>query len=207
MRSSSTRQQVQKIRDEVEKNLGPDEAAIFDAHLLVLEDQALISETIREFETTGPEHRNLLQRRRAALHPGHLPKLPMKYFRERAGDLKECRATRAPKFARPVGVNLSQLIEKRIVVANDITPSDSASIDRSQALAIVHGHREQDQPRRHCRTFAEDSRHRRRARVYQNRPRRRLGDRRRLRKASFIVNPSEQTLFSLRSDPPAENEL
>src|ERR1043165_8591281 len=48
-----TRQQIQKIRDEVEKNLGSDEARIFDAHLLVLEDQALISETIREFETTS----------------------------------------------------------------------------------------------------------------------------------------------------------
>jgi phosphotransferase system enzyme I (PtsI) len=31
-----TRQQIQKIQDEVEKNLGPDEARIFDAHLLVL---------------------------------------------------------------------------------------------------------------------------------------------------------------------------
>ena len=47
-----TRQQIAKIQDEVEKNLGKNEALIFDAHLLVLEDQALISETIREFETT-----------------------------------------------------------------------------------------------------------------------------------------------------------
>lgn len=33
--------------------------------------------------------------------------------------------------------NLSRLVEKRIVVANDISPSDAASIDRSHALAIV----------------------------------------------------------------------
>src|SRR4029077_21228275 len=43
-----TRQQIAKIQDEVEKNLGPEEALIFDAHLLVLEDQALIGETIPE---------------------------------------------------------------------------------------------------------------------------------------------------------------
>ena len=42
-----TRQQIAKIQDEVEKSLGKNEALIFDAHLLVLEDQALISETIR----------------------------------------------------------------------------------------------------------------------------------------------------------------
>ncbi|MBC8041047.1 MAG: phosphoenolpyruvate--protein phosphotransferase, partial [Opitutaceae bacterium] len=35
-----TRQQIQKIMSEVDKNLGPEEAQIFDAHLLVLEDQA-----------------------------------------------------------------------------------------------------------------------------------------------------------------------
>ena len=33
--------------------------------------------------------------------------------------------------------SLSRLADKRIVVANDITPSDSASIDRSAALALV----------------------------------------------------------------------
>src|SRR5260221_6190419 len=48
-----TRQQISKIKNEVEKNIGPEEAAIFDAHLMVLEDQALIGETIREFEASG----------------------------------------------------------------------------------------------------------------------------------------------------------
>ncbi|MGH7959059.1 MAG: phosphoenolpyruvate-utilizing N-terminal domain-containing protein, partial [Opitutaceae bacterium] len=48
-----TRQQISKIKNEVEKNIGPEEAAIFDAHLMVLEDEALIGETIREFEASG----------------------------------------------------------------------------------------------------------------------------------------------------------
>src|SRR3954469_1721447 len=49
----ATRQQITKIKNEVEKNIGPEEAMIFDAHLMVLEDQALIGETIREFESSG----------------------------------------------------------------------------------------------------------------------------------------------------------
>lgn len=48
-----TRQQITKIKHEVERNIGPEEALIFDAHLMVLEDQALIGETLREFEDTG----------------------------------------------------------------------------------------------------------------------------------------------------------
>jgi phosphotransferase system enzyme I (PtsI) len=131
-----TRQQVQKIRDEVEKNLGPDEAAIFDAHLLVLEDQALISETIREFETTGRNIEtcfNAVARR----YIKAFAEIADEYFRERAGDLKDVAQRVLQNLLGQSAVNLSQLFEKRIVVANDITPSDSASIDRSQALAIV----------------------------------------------------------------------
>ena len=48
-----TRQQVSKIKNEVEKNIGPEEAAIFDAHLMVLEDEALIGETIRDRVSGG----------------------------------------------------------------------------------------------------------------------------------------------------------
>ena len=49
----STRQQISKIQNEVSTNIGPEEARIFDAHLMVLEDQALLAETIREFEATS----------------------------------------------------------------------------------------------------------------------------------------------------------
>ena len=34
-----TREQITRIKDEVEQNLGPDEARIFDAHLMVLENR------------------------------------------------------------------------------------------------------------------------------------------------------------------------
>jgi phosphoenolpyruvate-protein phosphotransferase (PTS system enzyme I) len=131
-----TRQQVQKIRDEVEKNLGPDEAAIFDAHLMVLEDQALISETIREFESTGKNIEtcfNAVARR----YIGAFEKIDDEYLRERAGDLRDVTQRVLQNLLGQSAVSLSQLVDKRIVVANDITPSNSASIDRSQALGIV----------------------------------------------------------------------
>lgn len=131
-----TRQQVQKIRDEVEKNLGIDEAAIFDAHLLVLEDQALISETIREFEATGKNIEtcfNAVARR----YIQAFSEIDDEYLRERAGDLKDVTQRVLQNLLGQAANSLSRLIEKRVIVANDITPSDSASIDRSQALAIV----------------------------------------------------------------------
>ena len=48
-----TRRQISAIRAEVEEKVGEEEASIFDAHQLVLEDRALIEDTIREVGETG----------------------------------------------------------------------------------------------------------------------------------------------------------
>lgn len=131
-----TRQQVQKIQSEVAKNLGSEEAAIFDAHLLVLEDQALISETIREFEETAKNIEtcfNAIAKR----YIQAFSEIDDEYLRERASDLRDVTQRVLQNLLGQSSANLSHLIDKRIVIANDVTPSDSASIDRSQALAIV----------------------------------------------------------------------
>jgi phosphotransferase system enzyme I (PtsI) len=131
-----TRQQISKIQDEVEKNLGADEARIFDAHLLVLEDQALISETIREFETTSRNIETCFNNV-SSRYIKAFDEIDDEYLRERAGDIRDVAQRVLQNLLGQSAHNLSQLADKRIVIANDISPSDSASIDRSQALAIV----------------------------------------------------------------------
>jgi phosphoenolpyruvate-protein phosphotransferase (PTS system enzyme I) len=131
-----TREQISKIRDEVEANLGADEARIFDAHLLVLEDQALISETIREFEATS---QNIEQCFNAVAmrYIRAFDQIDDEYLRERAGDLRDVTQRVLHNMLGQTAQNLSSLVDKRVVVANDIAPSDAASIDRSQAMGIV----------------------------------------------------------------------
>ena len=131
-----TRQQVQKIQSEVAKNLGSEEAAIFDAHLLVLEDQALISETIREFEETAKNIETCFNAV-AKRYIQAFSEIDDEYLRERASDLRDVTQRVLQNLLGQSSANLSHLIDKRIVIANDVTPSDSASIYRSQALAIV----------------------------------------------------------------------
>jgi phosphotransferase system enzyme I (PtsI) len=131
-----TRQQVQKIQDEVEKNLGPTEAAIFDAHLLVLEDQALLSETIHEFEVTNKNIESCFHNV-AKRYIEAFAAIDDEYLRERASDLRDVTQRVLQNMLGQTVSNLGALVEKRVVIANDINPSDSASIDSSQALAIV----------------------------------------------------------------------
>ncbi len=131
-----TRQQVAKIKNEVEKNIGPAEAAIFDAHLMVLEDEALIGETIREFETTG---RNIdtCFHKVSSRYVQAFTEIDDEYLRERAGDLRDVAQRVLQNLLGQAENSLNRLADKRIVVATDITPSESASLDRSAALALV----------------------------------------------------------------------
>ncbi len=132
----TTRQQISKIQDEVEKNLGKPEALIFDAHLLVLEDQALIGETIREFETTGKNIETCFNKV-SSRYIQAFSEIDDEYLRERAGDIRDVAQRVLQNLLGQAENSLSKLAEKRIVVANDLSPSDSASIDRSAALGIV----------------------------------------------------------------------
>lgn len=131
-----TRQQIQKIMSEVDKNLGPEEARIFDAHLLVLEDQALISETIREFESTGQNVETCFNRV-SQRYIKAFSEIDDEYLRERSGDIRDVAQRVLQNLLGHSSQNLSQLVEKRVVIANDISPSDAAGIDSSQALGIV----------------------------------------------------------------------
>src|SRR5690606_30902881 len=84
----STRAQISSIRDQVERNLGSEEARIFDAHLLVLEDQALISETEREIEASGRNVEacfNTVSQR----YIKAFAEIDDEYLRERAGDIRD----------------------------------------------------------------------------------------------------------------------
>jgi len=131
-----TRQQIAKIQSEVESNLGSQEALIFDAHLLVLEDQALISETIRDFESTGQNIESCFD----AVSRRYIQafsEIDDEYLRERAADIRDVAQRVLQNLLGQAENSLSRLAEQRIVVANDLSPSDSASIDRSAALAMV----------------------------------------------------------------------
>ena len=131
-----TRQQITKIKNEVEKNIGPEEAAIFDAHLMVLEDEALIGETIREFEATGRNIETCFHKI-SSRYVQAFSEIDDEYLRERAGDLRDVAQRVLQNLLGQAENTLNRLADQRIVVASDISPSDSATLDRSTALALV----------------------------------------------------------------------
>ena len=132
----TTRQQISKIQAQVKKNLSEEEALIFDAHQMVLEDQALIGETIRDFQKTGLNietcFNTIAQRYIQAF-----AEIDDEYLRERAADIKDVTKRVLHVLLGQAATSLVELVEQRIIVAHDISPSEAAGIDRSAALGIV----------------------------------------------------------------------
>ena len=131
-----TRKEIGRVRAEVAKNLGEDEARIFDAHLMVLEDQALIGETIREMEKTGLNIEACFHRV-SQRYVQAFEEIPDEYLRERVADIRDVAKRVLHALTGQAAPNLGAVLKNRIVVANDISPSDAASIDRSNVLGIV----------------------------------------------------------------------
>ena len=130
----ATRSQIEALRDEVARRLGESEAAIFDAHLLVLEDAMLVGEVERRV-------------RRRKLNVDHLfsvvaeryikaiARIDDDYLRERAGDIRDV-----------TGRVLDNLLglgrggragEPSVIAAADLTPSDTASLPSDEVLALA----------------------------------------------------------------------
>ncbi len=131
-----TRQQISQIQAQVTKNLSEEEALIFDAHQMVLEDQALIGETIRDFQKTGLNIETCFNAV-AERYIKAFSEIDDEYLRERAADIKDVTKRVLHILLGQTANSLSELVEQRIIVAHDISPSEAAGIDRSAALGIV----------------------------------------------------------------------
>ncbi|MEX2382899.1 MAG: phosphoenolpyruvate--protein phosphotransferase [Opitutales bacterium] len=131
-----TRQQVIKVQHEVTEKLGEEEGRIFDAHLLVLEDRALIEETIREFDQTGKNiafcFHTISQR-----YIDVFNRIDDEYLRERVADIRDVSKRLLQNLIGEPQYGLSGLAESRVVVAKDIAPSETASIEKGKVLALV----------------------------------------------------------------------
>jgi phosphotransferase system enzyme I (PtsI) len=132
----ATREEITQIRDQVSNSLGEDEALIFDAHLMVLEDNALITETIQHIEQNKQNVEysfNVVVER----YINFFKTIEDEYLRERVSDIKDVSrrvlnhlvgATKNTSLSTP---------QNRIIVSEDITPSQAVSFNKDNLLGFI----------------------------------------------------------------------
>jgi phosphotransferase system enzyme I (PtsI) len=133
---SLTKRQITKIKDDVAKNLGEKEAAIFDAHLMVLEDKAVIDDVVSEVRKSEDNVEQCLHRV-TQRYVDYFSQLEDEYLRERSSDLKDIAKRLLGNLVGATAAGTAFLEEPRILVSEDLSPSDTASLDRSKILGIA----------------------------------------------------------------------
>lgn len=131
-----TRKEIIELQKRISKELGQEEAQIFDAHLLVLEDRMLIEEVIsrlkRELLNAAYIFSEVLKK-----YIEVFSKIEDEYLRERVVDINDVGRRVLHNLLGKPRMRLPDLKEKVIVVAHDLSPSDTAAMHKQSIAAFV----------------------------------------------------------------------
>ncbi len=124
---NSVKQQLQIVRDRTETELGKVNAAIFDAHLLVLSDPEII-ETVENQVNEGVNAEFSLQETSLSLIE-LFEQLDDEYLRERAADIRDVTKQVLANLLNVEIPNLNLITEEVIIVSKDLAPSETAQLN------------------------------------------------------------------------------
>lgn len=132
----ASRRDLTAIRDGIAAELGEQEAGIYEAHLLLLEDPEMVRAV--ELGVRG-EHHNAASAFRTTMSrvAAHFDKIEDEYLRERRADVLDVERRVLRHLIGSGTRELDDLREPAIVVAHDLGPSEVAMLPRDRVLAFV----------------------------------------------------------------------
>ena len=132
----ATRVVISKLRDDVARKLNESEASIFDAHLLVLEDVALIDDVSKEIRRSGFNVEFCFQEV-AQRYIEIFEKMDDDFLRERASDIRDITGRVLDQLLGTEPERVGRAAQSHVVAAKDLTPSDTAGLHDGGVLAFV----------------------------------------------------------------------
>lgn len=126
---SKAKSELEAIREKANKELGADKAAIFEAHLLVLSDPELIA-PIEDKIKTDLVNAEFALKETTDMFITMFESMDNEYMQERAADIRDVTKRVMSHLLGVHLVNPSMISEEVIVVAEDLTPSDTAQLNR-----------------------------------------------------------------------------
>ncbi len=131
-----TRREIIELQKRIGLEMGQEEAQIFDAHLLVLEDRMLIEEVIarlkKEKVNVAYIFSEVLKK-----YIDVFSKIEDEYLKERIVDINDVGRRILRNLLGKERRGLEDLKEKVIVVAHDLSPSDTAAMHKQSVSAFV----------------------------------------------------------------------
>ena len=132
----ATHEQIKHIQKQVAEVLGDDHASIFDAHILVVDDRTFIEDVIRtvkkDLVNVEPVLLSVANR-----YADMLSRVEDSYLSERAADIRDVTKRIMANLAGEAVDQMRKISKPCIVVAHDLSPSDTASINKAFVKAFV----------------------------------------------------------------------
>nr|UWI49348.1 phosphoenolpyruvate--protein phosphotransferase [Clostridioides difficile] len=131
-----SKEELIKVKEKASQELGEEEAEIFEAHLLVLEDPELIGSAIDKIKTENVNAEYALNEIKE-MFVSMFESMDNEYMKERAADIKDVTNRILRHILGIKVVDLSALSEEVILIAHDLTPSDTATMNKKMVLGFL----------------------------------------------------------------------
>jgi len=131
-----SKEQLKKVREKALKEMGQEKAAIFEAHLMILEDPELIQSTTKKIEDEGLNGEYAFKEITTQF-VSIFEAMDNEYMKERAADIRDVSDRVLRNLMDQPIIDLSILDEEVILIAHDLTPSDTATMNKEKVLGFL----------------------------------------------------------------------
>ncbi|MBD9642197.1 MULTISPECIES: phosphoenolpyruvate-protein phosphotransferase PtsI [Pantoea] len=133
---SKAASQLEAIRIKAGETFGEEKAAIFEGHIMLLEDEELEQEIIdlikKDHATADAAAHTVIEGQAVALE-----ELDDEYLKERAADVRDIGKRLLQNILGLHIVDLSAIADESILVAKDLTPSETAQLNLKKVLGFI----------------------------------------------------------------------
>ncbi|MGP3560749.1 phosphoenolpyruvate--protein phosphotransferase [Geobacillus sp. BK01] len=126
---AKAKEELEAIKQHALEKLGEDKAAIFAAHLLVLDDPELLN-PIKEKIKTEQVNAEYALDETASFFISMFEGMDNEYMKERAADIRDVTKRVLAHLLGVATSNPSLISEEVVIIAEDLTPSDTAQLNR-----------------------------------------------------------------------------
>ncbi len=129
-------EQLNSIKDRAFASLGEEKAAIFEGHLMILEDEEL-EEEILDYLRSHNVNASVAASKIIDQQVAMLSEIDDEYLKERAGDIRDIGNRLIKNILGMPIVDLGDINEESILVAYDLTPSETAQLNLEKVLGFI----------------------------------------------------------------------
>ncbi|ERI95310.1 phosphoenolpyruvate-protein phosphotransferase [Clostridiales bacterium oral taxon 876 str. F0540] len=131
-----SRGQLEKIKNKAEIEMGADKAAVFESHMMLLDDPEFVGAIESGIEANMINAEKVLKDV-VDMYASIFDSMEDEYMKERAADVKDVGNRILNNLLGKSMNEMGQLENNTVVVAHDLTPSDTAELDKDKVIAFL----------------------------------------------------------------------